>query len=137
MPATAPLTLPGITIRKKGIREFIVGTGGETLDTVVYTTTLPSTDGADTGRSQRQANFNAQNIEAATGQFWGVMGLTLNPNGYTWDFESALKNPGQLTGPASFSDKGVGTCHGGHGEGGWQDGNNQGQNDNDQAQNHN
>ncbi len=96
----------------KGIREFIVGTGGETLDPVVYTTTLPSTDGADGADPSGRPNFNAQNLEAATGQFWGVMGLTLNPHGYAWDFESALKDPAQTTGPASYSDKGVGYCHG-------------------------
>ncbi len=107
-----PLDPSGNYDPQKGIREFIVGTGGETLDTVVYTTTLPSTDGADAADLSGQANFNAQNIEAATGEFWGVMGLTLNQNGYAWDFESALKDPAQTTGPASFSDKGVGTCHG-------------------------
>jgi acid phosphatase type 7 len=57
-------------------------------------------------------NFNAENLEAGTGQFWGVMSLTLNANGYAWDFESALKDPAQPTGPATYSDKGVGTCHG-------------------------
>jgi hypothetical protein len=40
------------------------------------------------------------------------MGLTLNQNGYAWDFESALKDPAQPTGPDSYSDTGVGTCHG-------------------------
>ena len=35
MPATAPLTPPGITIQGRAYGEFIVGTGGETLDTVV------------------------------------------------------------------------------------------------------
>ncbi len=69
----------------KGIREFIVGTGGETLDAVVTTGTA-SNPGS-------QANFNATNLEASSGQFWGVMGLTLNQDGYTWDFESALKDP--------------------------------------------
>jgi hypothetical protein len=107
-----PLNPSGNYDPQKGIREFIVGTGGETLDTVVYTTTLPSTDGADAADLSGQANFNAENIEAATGEFWGVMGLTLNPNSYAWDFESALKDPAQTTGPASFSDKGVGICHG-------------------------
>jgi calcineurin-like phosphoesterase family protein len=107
-----PLDPSGNYDPNKGIREFIVGTGGETLDTVVYTTTLPSTDGADAADLSGQANFNLENIEAATGEFWGVMGLTLNPNGYAWDFESALKDPAQTTGPASFSDKGVGACHG-------------------------
>jgi len=81
-----------------------VGTGGETLDTVVTTGTSSDPGG--------HANFNADNLEAATGEFWGVMGLTLNQNGYAWDFESALKDPAQTTGPASYSDKGVGACHG-------------------------
>ena len=106
-----PLDPSGNYDPKKGIREFIVGTGGETLDAVVLTT-APSTDGADAADLGGQDNFNAVNIEAATGQFWGVMGLTLNQNGYAWDFESALKDPAQPSGPASYSDKGVGTCHG-------------------------
>lgn len=90
---------------KRGIREFIVGTGGETLDTVVTTDT---TTADPTGNP----NFNEQNLEASSGEFWGVMGLTLNQNGYAWDYESALKDPAQTTGPASFSDKGFGMCHG-------------------------
>jgi acid phosphatase type 7 len=81
-----------------------VGTGGETLDTVVLTGTSSDPSG--------NPNFNAENLEASSGEFWGVMGLTLDQNGYAWDFESALKDPAQTTGPASFSDKGVGTCHG-------------------------
>jgi acid phosphatase type 7 len=90
---------------KRGLREFVVGTGGETLDTVVTTDT---TAADPTGNP----NFNAQNLEASSGEFWGVMGLTLLPNGYAWDYESALKDPAQTTGPGTFSDKGVGTCHG-------------------------
>ena len=39
-------------------------------------------------------NFNAVNLEAATGDYWGVMGLTLNQNGYAWNFQSALELPG-------------------------------------------
>ncbi|MFY9856266.1 MAG: hypothetical protein WAK26_20545, partial [Terracidiphilus sp.] len=66
-------------------------------------------------------NFNAQNLQAYTGYYWGVMGLTLNQNGYAWDFESALAGPTALSnGPTlpapnangGYSDKGVGTCHG-------------------------
>jgi hypothetical protein len=56
-------------------------------------------------------NFNAENLQASSGEFWGVMSLTLNPNAYAWDFESALKDPAQTTGPATYSDKGVGACH--------------------------
>ena len=99
-----PLDPSGNYDPKKGIREFIVGTGGETLDAVVTTGTASDPGG--------NPNFNAENLEAATGEFWGVMGLTLNQNGYAWDFESALKDPAQTTGPASYSDKGVGVCHG-------------------------
>jgi hypothetical protein len=99
-----PLDPSGNYDPKKGIREFIVGTGGETLDTVALTGTTSDPSGNN--------NFNAENLQAATGEFWGVMGLTLNQNGYAWDFESVLKDPAQTTGPATFSDKGVGTCHG-------------------------
>jgi hypothetical protein len=98
-----PLDPSGNYDPHKGIREFIVGTGGETLDTVVASTSST----ADAG-----AQFNAANLEAASGEFWGVMALTLDPNGYKWDFESALKDPAQTTGGSTYSDKGVGTCHG-------------------------
>ena len=102
-----PLDPSGNYDPHKGIREFIVGTGGETLDPVVTS----STTAADpTGNP----NFNALNLEAgSTGVYWGVMALTLNQNGYAWDFESALKSPLADAGaPANFSDKGVGKCHG-------------------------
>jgi acid phosphatase type 7 len=65
---------------KKGLREFVVGTGGETLDTVV----TADTTAAD---PTSNPNFNAQNLEASSGEFWGVMGLTLLQNGYAWDYE--------------------------------------------------
>ncbi len=98
-----PLDPSGNYDPHKGIREFIVGTGGETLDAVVAN----ASSTADAG-----AQFNAANLEAASGQFWGVMALTLDPNGYKWDFESALKDPAQTTGGPTYSDKGAGTCHG-------------------------
>jgi hypothetical protein len=61
-----------------------------------------------------RTNFNALNLENATGFYWGVMGLTLNQNGYAWDFKSALEGPlvGAPTSP-TYRDTGVGTCHGG------------------------
>ena len=97
---------------KNGIREFVVGTGGETLDTVV--TTPVASGSGETNQEDPTGNtsFNQENIQASSGEFWGVMGLTLMPNGYAWDYESALKDPAQTTGPGSFSDKGVGSCHG-------------------------
>ena len=97
---------------KNGIREFVVGTGGETLDAVVTTPVTSGSSETNMEDPDGKTNFNQLNIEAATGEFWGVMALTLNPNGYAWDYESALKDPAQTTGPATYSDKGVGTCHG-------------------------
>ena len=99
-----PLDPAGNSDPKKGIREFIVGTGGETLDPIVMTGTA-----SDPGAHM---NFNAENLENGTGQFWGVMKLTLNSTGYAWDFESALKDPAQASGQPIFSDAGVGSCHG-------------------------
>jgi hypothetical protein len=96
-----PLDPAGKYDPRKGIREFIVGTGGETLDAVLASTAT----GSDAG-----AIFNAANLEASTGNFWGVMALTLDPDGYKWDFESALELPGAPAG--TFSDKGTASCHG-------------------------
>jgi hypothetical protein len=107
-----PLDPTGKYDRKNGIREFVVGTGGETLDTVVNTTVTSGTAETNLEDPSGNVNFNAENLEASSGEFWGVMGLRLNQNGYAWDFESALKDPAQTTGPATYSDKGVGTCHG-------------------------
>jgi len=104
-----PLDPSGNPDSERGIREFIVGTGGETLDAVALSTT------GDAG-----AQFNAANLEAYTGDYWGVMALRLDPNGYKWDFESApLASPTvALNGPTSpaavagvYSDKGFGFCH--------------------------
>lgn len=56
----------------QGIREFIVGTGGESLDMV-----LPGT----------------RNLQAWADQYYGIMKLTLAPGGYAWDYESAMQSP--------------------------------------------
>ncbi len=100
-----PLDPSGNYDPKRGIREFIVGTGGETLDTVVTTD-------ATAADPSGNPNFNAENLQAASGDYWGVMALTLDQNGYHWDFESTLKDPAQTSAPASYSDKGFGSCHG-------------------------
>jgi hypothetical protein len=89
-----PLDPNGNPDPKKGIREFIVGTGGESLDTLVPTAT-------------------SQYLQASTDQFYGTMKLTLNHNSYNWDYESALRNPGApSTAPQTYSDTGSGQCHG-------------------------
>ena len=121
-----PLEPNGTPDPRRGIREFIVGTGGETLDPIVITpvtaaqatSTNPETNQEDpTGN----VNFNAENLQAYTGYYWGAMALTLNPFGYEWDFESALAGPSALmNGPTlpaptgnGYSDRGSGACHGG------------------------
>lgn len=79
---------------RKGIREFIIGTGGETLDQPVQ-------------------NATSQNVVTATGDYFGVMKLTLNRSSYDWDFESVMRDPAAPTsGPPSFSDTGSARCHG-------------------------
>ena len=110
-----PLDPSGNSDPRRGIREFIVGTGGETLDPVVTTTMTSGTGETNMEDPEGRTNFNALNLEAgSTGNYWGVMALTLGSNGYKWDFESALEAP--LAGaPASptFSDTGSAVCHGG------------------------
>ncbi|MGZ4196532.1 MAG: hypothetical protein ACXVFQ_09330 [Solirubrobacteraceae bacterium] len=76
---------------RRGIREFIVGTGGESLDTV-----LPDTP----------------QLQAWADQYYGVMKLTLEPRGYAWDYESAMQSPTAPAGtPASYRDAGSADCH--------------------------
>ena len=91
----APMDPNGNADPRHGIREFIVGTGGESLDTVLPTT---------------------PNLQAWADQYYGVMKLVLHPRGYTWDYESALESPTAPAGtPPTYSDAGSGTCHSGGG----------------------
>ena len=86
-----PMTPAGQVDDLRGIREFIVGTGGESLDTLIPTT---------------------PNLQAATDQYYGVMKLTLDPSSYSWDFESSLENPSAPAGtPPTYSDTGSARCH--------------------------
>ncbi len=111
-----PLEPNGTPDPRRGIREFIVGTGGETLDPIVTANTAAADPSGN-------VNFNAENLQAYTGYYWGVMALTLKPFGYTWDFESALAGPTTLgNGPTlpapnangGYSDTGSAACHGGN-----------------------
>lgn len=86
----APMDPSGNADTQHGIREFIVGTGGESLDTV-----LPATP----------------NLQAWADQYYGVLKLTLKPSGYSWDYESAMRNPQAPAGtPAAYTDTGSGSC---------------------------
>jgi hypothetical protein len=66
---------------QRGIRQFVVGTGGATL---------------------RPFGPSRPNSEVRAG-VWGVLRLTLRPGGYDWNFLSAAGG--------SLSDSGSGTCH--------------------------
>jgi acid phosphatase type 7 len=88
----APMDPAGNPDPRHGIREFIIGTGGESLDTVI-----PSTP----------------NLQAWADQYYGVMKFRLLPDGYTWDYESAMQSPTAPAGtPPTYSDRGFGTCNG-------------------------
>ena len=78
----APQTPDGKGDAKKGIREFVVGTGGSSLRPFL----LP------------RANSELRNSST-----WGVLKLTLRANGYAWNFVPVA---GQ-----KFSDAGTGACH--------------------------
>src|SRR3984885_785186 len=109
-----PLDPSGNSDPKNGIREFIVGTGGETLDPVVTTTAPSGTNETKIEDPTGNPAFNELNLEAGeTENYWGVMALTLGDHVYRWDFQSALEAPlaGAPTSP-TFSDNGVGACHG-------------------------
>ncbi len=87
----APMNPAGNADPRHGIREFIIGTGGESLDTVI-----PSTP----------------NLQAWADQYYGVMKFTLGPDGYSWDFRSAMESPTAPAGtPATYSDSGSDSCN--------------------------
>jgi hypothetical protein len=96
-----------------GIRQFIVGTGGEALDTLYSNASgqvaVPNLEAAQGAGSAFQ---NGKTTSGYPGAF-GVMKLTLNQNSYNWDYQSAAA-PTVNGGPAwgSFSDTGSSNCHG-------------------------
>ena len=79
----APQTPTGVADPAQGIREFVVGTGGKSLNTFTKTTV---------------ANSQVRNASA-----YGVLKLTLHPTSYEWQFVTA---PGR-----TVADSGSGSCH--------------------------
>ncbi|GGM20782.1 MULTISPECIES: CBM96 family carbohydrate-binding protein [Micromonospora] len=79
----APQNPSGVADPARGIREFVVGTGGRSL-----MATFPEP---------------AANSEVRNGRTFGVLKLVLSPQSYTWQFLP-------VTG-ATFTDSGTGTCH--------------------------
>ena len=108
----APMNAAG-QADKHGIREFIIGTGGEGLDPL-YTdasgqVSVPNLKAAQGAGSAYQ---NGETTTGFPGAF-GAMKLTLGQNGYSWDYQSAAA-PTVNGSPAwgSFSDTGSARCHG-------------------------
>jgi hypothetical protein len=80
----APQNPNGIADPKKGIREFVVGTGG---------------------KNQRRFNKALPTTEVRSDKTFGVLKLSLHPGGYQWEF---IPVPG-----GQFTDSGNGDCHAG------------------------
>ena len=79
----APMSPAGELDQARGIREFVVGTGGRSLYPIL--------------RSPRPAS------EARSDAAYGVLALTLHPTGYDWSFRAAAGS--------SYADSGSGSCH--------------------------
>jgi hypothetical protein len=92
-----PMDPAGAYDPKKGIPEFIIGTGGEALDTLA-----------------RNADGSYANPNVITGydQGFGVMKLTLKQHGYAFSYTPALQGPGQGASALTYSDSGSGDCRG-------------------------
>jgi hypothetical protein len=78
----APQTPTGAADPERGIREFVVGTGGK--DAASFGTPAPNSEVRET-------------------KGFGILKLTLESNSYRWEFL-----PAETT---SFTDAGFGTCH--------------------------
>jgi hypothetical protein len=78
----APQTPAGTADNARGIRQFVVGTGGASL------------------RSFGTVRANSQVRNSTT---HGVIKLTLSPTGYAWQFVPIAGK--------TFADSGTGTCH--------------------------
>lgn len=78
----APQTPTAAADPARGIRQFVVGTGGEEF----YRIHTPR-----------------PNSEVRKAGVFGVLLITLRPEGYDWQFKSVA--------PSTFTDRGSGTCH--------------------------
>jgi hypothetical protein len=96
-----------------GIRQFIVGTGGEGLDALhTDLSGNVSVPNLQAGEGSKTSFKNGTTTTGYPGAF-GVMKMTLGQNSYSWDYESAAA-PTVNGSPAwgSFSDSGSAQCHG-------------------------
>lgn len=84
----APQRSDGTADPARGIREFVVGTGGESQFPL-----------SNSGR--------VTNLETGTSDTFGVLDLHLNPDSYSWQFV-----PAQAAGNGTYTDSGTSSCHG-------------------------
>jgi Calcineurin-like phosphoesterase len=82
----APMTPNGIANAKRGIREFVVGTGGEEMFSVGDLAGAPAT------------------LERAQSKAFGLLQLTLLPKAYKWQWISGVAQP-------HYRDRGKASCH--------------------------
>lgn len=92
---TRPMNPAGGYDPKGGIPEFIVGTGGEALDSVARTS----------------GGFANQNVVTGQDGAYGVARFTLKPNGYAWSYQPAHLGKGQPATTMNYRDSGTGSCH--------------------------
>ncbi|MEV8214191.1 metallophosphoesterase [Leifsonia sp. NPDC077715] len=90
-----PLDPNGVPDAKNGIPEFIIGTGGEALDTLAK-----NADGT----------FANPNVVTGYDQGYGTMKFTLKPNGYAYSYSPALQGAGLPASALNYADAGSGSC---------------------------
>jgi len=90
-----PVDPNGVPDAKNGIPEFIIGTGGEALDTLAK-----NADGT----------FANPNVVTGYDQGYGTMKFTLKPNGYAYSYSPALQGAGLPASALNYSDAGSGSC---------------------------
>jgi hypothetical protein len=108
---SAPMNAQG-QADPRGIRQFIVGTGGEALDSLYTSGGQVAVPNLQAAQGSGTAFQNGKTTTGYPGAF-GVMKLTLSEHSYSWDYESATA-PTVNGAPAwaSFSDAGSAMCHG-------------------------
>jgi hypothetical protein len=93
-----PMNPAGQSDPQHGITQFIVGSGGEALDTLA---------------TNADGSYSNPNVVTAQDQAYGVMKLTLGPASYSWDYKPALTGAGFNSATAmSYSDSGSTSCRG-------------------------
>ena len=89
-----PMNPAGQYDKAHGIPEFIIGSGGEALDTLAGT----------------PGDYANPNVVTAQAGAFGVMNFTLKSHGYSWDYKPVEPGPGFDSTALQYSDSGSGTC---------------------------